>query len=69
MYTYNTGLFYKLKRNINDLFESMFDLRVTYGEIKLGDEFKPKVLKWLDNNPDYLNQAYKQVNYFLSLNP
>lgn len=40
----------------------MFEFDISYGEIKIEDpKFVEKVQKWLDNNPDYLKQAYKQV--------
>lgn len=39
----------------------MFELDVSYGEIKIDKKFVIKVKKWLDNNPEYLKQAYKQV--------
>lgn len=44
------------------MFTSMFDLEITYGEIKFDDHFKSKLLKWLDNNEEYLKQVNKQVN-------
>ncbi len=41
----------------------MFEMEVLYGEIRIdNDLFKKKVLKWLDNNEEYLKQAYKQVS-------
>jgi two-component SAPR family response regulator len=39
----------------------MFELQTVYGEIRLDDLFKEKVSKWLDGNPEYLKQIYKQV--------
>jgi hypothetical protein len=39
----------------------MFELQILFGEIRLEDAFREKVKKWLDNNPEYLKQAYKQV--------
>lgn len=39
----------------------MFDLEVTYGEIAYESAFKKKLLKWLDNNEEYLKLANKQV--------
>lgn len=43
----------------------MFELQILYGEIKLEDAFREKVKKWLDNNPEYLKQAYKQVLFVI----
>ncbi len=40
----------------------MFDLEQTYSEVKLDEQFSKRVLEWLDNNPEYLKQAYNQVN-------
>lgn len=39
----------------------MFEIETLYGEIKINDNFLGKVKKWLDNNEDYIKQAYKQV--------
>ncbi len=37
-------------------------MEVSYAEIRIDNEqFKEKVKKWLDNNDEYLAQAYKQV--------
>jgi hypothetical protein len=47
---------------VHEIFTAMFELEVVYGEIRIdNDSFRKKVLKWLDNNNEYLNQAYKQV--------
>jgi hypothetical protein len=49
----------------------MFEIETLYGEIKINDNFLGKVKKWLDNNDDYIKQAYKQViqwNTFLNSN-
>lgn len=43
----------------------MFELNVLYGEIRLDNIFGKKVKKWLDNNPEYLKQVYKQVITYL----
>jgi len=42
----------------------MFEIETLYGEIKINDNFLGKVKKWLDNNEDYIKQAYKQVILF-----
>jgi galactose-1-phosphate uridylyltransferase len=42
------------------MFTSIFDLEVTHGEIKFDTFFKTKMLKWLDNNKEYLEQAENQ---------
>ena len=39
----------------------MFELEKTYSEVRLGKDFEQKVLKWLDNNQEYLEQAHRQV--------
>jgi hypothetical protein len=41
----------------------MFDLEVTYGEIKYEDRFKEKLTNWLGQNPDNLKFANKQVGF------
>lgn len=40
----------------------MFEIEINDAEIRIdNDVFKNKVKKWLDNNDEYLKQAYKQV--------
>ncbi len=43
----------------------MFELKVEFGEIRLSELFEKKVKTWLDNNSEYMKQAYNQVNFFL----
>lgn len=38
----------------------MFELDMTYSDVRLSPEFSQRVLKWLDNNEGYLNQATHQ---------
>ena len=38
----------------------MFELDSSYSELKLSDKFSKRVLGWLNNNEEYLKQAYKQ---------
>ncbi|CAF0709768.1 unnamed protein product [Brachionus calyciflorus] len=47
-------------RFIYKIFNSMFELDISYGEIRIDDKFLDKVKVWLNNNPDYISQAYKQ---------
>lgn len=51
-----------LFRLIGKLLNSMFEIESSFSELKLSKEFSKRVLGWLDNNEDYLKQAYKQVN-------
>ena len=50
-----------VERTIAKVFYSMFELEKTYSEVRLGKDFEQKVLKWLDNNQEYLEQAHRQV--------
>lgn len=57
-----------LNSAIYSIFDSLFELDISYGEIRIDQKFLEKVKVWLNNNPDYVKQAYKQVNIlFLSL--
>lgn len=47
-------------RNVARIFYSMFELEKLYSEVVLNEDFEKKVLKWLDNNPSYLQQAHRQ---------
>ena len=47
-------------RNVGYLFGAMFEIELTYGKIKLGDEFKLKVKRWLDNKDELVEQVYNQ---------
>ncbi|RNA09093.1 hypothetical protein BpHYR1_006566 [Brachionus plicatilis] len=56
---------FKSSRNKNcitvfTIFDSMFELDISYGEIRIDEKFLDKVKIWLNNNPDYVKQAYKQ---------
>lgn len=50
-----------VERTIAKVFYSMFELEKTYSEVRLVKDFEQKVLKWLDNNQEYLEQAHRQV--------
>lgn len=47
-------------KNVGKIFNSMFELDSSYSELKLSDKFSKRVLGWLNNNEEYLKQAYKQ---------
>ena len=53
-----------VSRKVAKLFNSMFELEKTYSDVSLNEKFAKKVLGWLDNNQEYLKQAYHQVNMF-----
>jgi hypothetical protein len=38
----------------------MFDLEKTFSDVRLTPEFSIRVLGWLDNNQEYLEQAKRQ---------
>ena len=44
------------------LFHCMFELEVTFGQVRLADAYKSKVLNWLNNNPALLARIYNQVS-------
>lgn len=47
--------------DVHSIFESIFELDISYAEIRLDNKFLEKVKVWLNNNPEYVKQAYKQV--------
>lgn len=46
--------------SIGQAFDSMFELSEVVSEVRLTPEFRKRVSGWLDNNPEYLKQAYHQ---------
>jgi len=47
-------------KRLGDFFNSMFELEKTFSDVRLTPEFSKRVLGWLDNNQDYLEQAKHQ---------
>ena len=43
------------------VFQTMFEIDESYGEIKINEAFKAKVQKWLNNDPTLTGQVLKQV--------
>ena len=48
------------QRYIGEVFLSIFELDKIFSDVRLSSEFSQRVLKWLDNNQEYLKQATHQ---------